>query len=479
MAMLSIEEDIYNTITKDMLVRLEQIWPNENVVFSPFSILMLLSILGDAAGGKTRKEIENVFGGKEAFEKTLKEIRKFNRELLSGRSFMSLNAVCIEGSIAAGLNSGYEDRVRRIFDGKVFSSENMVDAVNEWVNTRTKGMIPQIADKSMADIPACLLNAVAFNSEWDQPYEYIDIEPGDFHNSDGSVSEVDMMYSEENWYLENKEFVGFVKPYKDAGYSYVGLLPKKFDRKWFADGLKNLNISKLYKSKKHCRVKVGIPEYRYGFEEDLKGYCNDLGIRAAYSQGADFSQMTSEGLMIEKVLHKAYIQVDRNVTEASAVSAALFTFSGSSEYNDFRYIELNRPFVYGIVHDKTGVPVFMGVVNNLRGTNLDSYKDEEYKGYKPEQHSFSTKEERYQCAKEVYRRMVFKLHPDCNPYYETYDELKGYYEKVLWAYGRNDVRQLEILEHGLNDLLYKLGIDDILRDSIVGNGEPKRQSSHR
>ena len=55
--------------------------------------------------------------------------------------------------------------------------------------------------------------------------------------------------------------------------------------------------------------------------------------------------------------------------------------------------------------------------------------------------------------------MVFKLHPDYNPYYETYDELKGYYEKVLWAYGRNDVRQLEILEHGLNDLLYKLGID--------------------
>ena len=121
----------------------------------------------------------------------------------------------------------------------------------------------------------------------------------------------------------------------------------------------------------------------------------------------------------------------------------------------------------------------MGVVNNLRGTNLDSYKDEEYKGYKPEQHSFSTKEERYQCAKEVYRRMVFKLHPDCNPYYETYDELKGYYEKVLWAYGRNDVRQLEILEPSLNDLLYKLGIDDILRDSIVGNREPKRRSSHR
>ena len=64
------------------------------------------------------------------------------------------------------------------------------------------------------------------------------------------------------------------------------------------------------------------------------------------------------------ILHKAYIEVDRRGTRASAVTLGVVV-AGCAPMDDFKMVELNRPFLYAIVNKITGFPVFIGIVENL------------------------------------------------------------------------------------------------------------------
>ena len=67
---------------------------------------------------------------------------------------------------------------------------------------------------------------------------------------------------------------------------------------------------------------------------------------------------------MEKLIHKAYIQVDRNGTKAAAVSGFIACY-GAPPKIDYKVVELDRPFLFAIVHNDTGLPVFVGTVNHL------------------------------------------------------------------------------------------------------------------
>ena len=69
-----------------------------------------------------------------------------------------------------------------------------------------------------------LVNAVAFEGEWQDPYEKEQVHDADFYDIDGNHSTVSMMYSEEYSFLKEEHAVGFIKPYKE-GFDFVALLP--------------------------------------------------------------------------------------------------------------------------------------------------------------------------------------------------------------------------------------------------------------
>lgn len=75
--------------------------------------------------------------------------------------------------------------------------------------------------------------------------------------------------------------------------------------------------------------------------------------------------MSSEWLKADAVIHKARIEVDRQGTKASAVSAMVVVAGCAPDYDRIKYVALNRPFLYAIVHEKTGLPVFAGILNRL------------------------------------------------------------------------------------------------------------------
>ena len=347
----------------------------DNVVFSPFSILMLLSIAADATDGETRQEIYNVIASDLPYEKYRDMIsemqRLFTEEVWDaengyekGSELVSANAVCVQKSIENSVNAEYEDHLAR-YHGILFASEDLVTDVNIWVKENTRGMIEQIVDDNMKDMKACLMNAIAFEAEWEEIYDEVDIYEDVFTDIDGNVHEVLMMDSTEFSYIENEEFTGFIKHYKGGNYSYMALLPKQGGKVAMDSVIEALNLSELFESAIYKTVYVTMPGFKYDFGKDFTDFCKKLGINTLFSPQADFTPLSSEWLKMEAIIHKAHIEVDRYGTKAAAVTMGEVECGNAFDFEEAKSVRLDRPFVYAIMHNDSRLPVFAGVLNRI------------------------------------------------------------------------------------------------------------------
>lgn len=128
----------------------------------------------------------------------------------------------------------------------------------------------------------------------------------------------------------------------------------------FPSGCVSKTISPPYRSRKEERVYISMPEFRCSFGDNLSDICQRLGIKTVFTEYADFSPLAKEQLMLGEILHKAYIEVDRKGTRAAAATRGEVLFTGVPSFD---YAKLDRPFVYAVVHRKTGLPVFVGLTN--------------------------------------------------------------------------------------------------------------------
>ena len=205
--------ETYNRFVENLLESFLRDYPGENVIISPISIMLLLTIAAESTSGKTSKEIEKYLCSKQNFKNFLESLL-ISTDIVSGKNFKTANAVCVNQKILSSVKREYIDHVNSDLQGRVFSSENIVQDVNKWVGEKTDGRIEHIADDSMKDMLFCLLNAVTFDGLWDETYQDDDVKSGIFTNADGTRSHREMLHCNESGYIENDRFTGFIKHYR-------------------------------------------------------------------------------------------------------------------------------------------------------------------------------------------------------------------------------------------------------------------------
>ena len=353
----------YNKLTRQILDGLMAEHPGENVAFSPYSILTLLAIAANASAGESREQIVKALGA-DSYESLLSDIDRLQTKLAKTGQLSAANAALVNASIADSITPGYDEQLKKLFDGSLIMSKDMISDVNTWVKEKTDGQICQIADESMNAMLACLINAILFDADWKEKYETNDIYEGDFTNADGTTSAVQMLSSTEWRYLENDFFTGFAKPYKE-NYSYVALLPKKAKSKSFLKrAIKELDIPELLRNAEEIKTIVEMPEFETAFGQDITRLCQNMGITEIFTPCADFSPMSSKWLRMDQIVHKAKIEVNRKGTRAAAVTMGVMVAGCAPDFKNIRFVTLDRPFLYAVVHNETGLPVFAGMVNH-------------------------------------------------------------------------------------------------------------------
>lgn len=341
-----------------------------NIMISPLSILSALAMTANGASGITLEEFEQVMGMSvdeaNAYLYVLNEMMNNS----SSCKCNSANAIWVNKNMEIVLDKDYIQTMADYFSANLYYKgfdQTVVDDINSFVKENTNEMIPTIINDLRNDDAMVLVNALAFDGEWDVPYEEGSIQDKFFTNIDGSTSTVSMMNSTENSYIRSAEGYGLMKDYKDGEYKFVALLPNEDVD--FNDFINNLTAEDLIiamENPVHCEVNAYIPKFKSEYSTELSSALKDMGMSSAFDEQADFSSMT-EGpnhLRIDYVIHKTSIEVSENGTLAAAATAIIMKNDEIAETSSLE-VNLNRPFIYAIVDTETMTPIFIGMTTTL------------------------------------------------------------------------------------------------------------------
>ncbi len=342
--------------------------PDGNVMISPFSVMLALSMTANGAEGQTRAEMEQVLGG---------SVADLNQNLLGyvqnlpsseKAKFSVANSIWFRDEEDFSVKPEFLQTDQNYYQADIFQEpfdSATCGKINSWVNQNTDGMISQIIDTIKPDTKMYLINALAFDAEWQHIYENIDIhENQKFTSASGQKQNVTMMHSSENFYLESENAVGFLKPYAE-GYSFAALLPEEgLSLEDYLASLTPEKLLNLLENAQTTEVSVQLPKFKTEFDLSLIDALTSMGMPSAFS-GADFSGMSDTPLYISDVLHKTYIEVDERGTKAGAVTAVIMDEEGLSVAHEPKFVTLDRPFIYMILDDEQHLPLFIGAVRDI------------------------------------------------------------------------------------------------------------------
>jgi len=236
-------------------------------------------------------------------------------------------------------------------------------AINDWVSDQTEEKIPDLIPQGLIDelTRLVLTNAIYFNAGWFFPFEPEDTEEGPFHLLDGGEVTVPMMkQSEEFGYAEGEGYQAVSLPYGLSGVSMLLLVPQAGQFEAFESSLSAERVDAIVKGLGGWSVTLSMPKFEFESSFDLGEPLATMGMPDAFSEAADFSGMTgTRELLISAVVHKAFISVDEEGTEAAAATAAVARATSTPEHVE---LTVDRPFVFLIRDYETGAVLFVGRV---------------------------------------------------------------------------------------------------------------------
>ena len=243
--------------------------------------------------------------------------------------------------------------------------------INAWVEKRTRDKIKDLIPSGALeqDTQLVLTNAIYFKGKWAAEFDKKATFDEPFLNAPGKAEKVPMMHKSDSFrYAETDDFQTLVLPYKGDELSMVVFLPKK---KLGLDNLENKftaeNVAKWLKSPQFVEtVQVSLPKFKVESTFELKEPLAAMGMIDLFTRNADLSGMTgSPGLMVSKVIHKTFVDVNEEGTEAAAATAVIVTPT-SIELNPkpIPVFKADHPFAF-VIHDhRTDTILFMGRVAN-------------------------------------------------------------------------------------------------------------------
>ncbi|MBI2761822.1 MAG: serpin family protein [Chloroflexi bacterium] len=344
----------------------------KNVVLSPLSVAIALTMAYNGAGGQTRAEMERMLNVTGMSLADVNAATAALRQSLAGAD--AKVRLDIANSIWARQGFAFEqdflDRNRRLFDARVseldFGGPAAVDVINAWVSENTNGRIDSIIDEINADQVMFLINAVYFKGEWKARFDPARTTDGSFRLADGTSKTVPMMsQGGEYLYLQADGAQVLTLPYGDGRFNMTLMLPPegvsaaelaaRLDAATWADWLARL---------RPMDGDIALPRFKLSYKATLNEQLKALGMRDAFDEArADFSGMrrTPPSLVIDEVKHKTFIEVNEEGTEAAAVTSIGVRVTSAGPR--FRFVA-DRPFLFAIQDSQTGAVMFLGAISD-------------------------------------------------------------------------------------------------------------------
>jgi serpin B len=367
-----------------------------NLFFSPYSISTALAMTYAGARGQTASQMADVLcfpveagkAGKLSSDAGVLP-RLDPQELASafGSLVKDLNvrgqkgvykldvANALWGQKGYGFRRQFLDFVEKYYGGRLNevdfagAAEKARQTINAWVEKQTNDKIKDLIAKGVLDSMTRLVltNAIYFKGDWASKFDKDRTQNAPFTLSDGQKIDVPMMNQTKKFgYMATDTFQALELPYAKGELSMIILLPKEMG------GLGALEKSLTLKDLSQWlgvlgkrEVVVSIPKFKLTSKFSLASVLKAMGMTDAFSRSADFSGMDGKrDLFISAVIHKAYVDVNEEGTEAAAATAVTMKLTSIGPGGRPPVFRADHPFLFLIRDNQSGSILFLGRVMN-------------------------------------------------------------------------------------------------------------------
>ena len=347
---------------------------NGNVFFSPYSIFAALAMTYEGAHGDTAEQMNNVLGFEQNNEVSLCSFGRIYNLLNIDAKYTLNTANALWTKEDYPFLEEYLNFIDNYYMGKATDvdftkPDEAAEIINKWVEENTGGKIEDMLSSSDITPSTVLIlsNAIYFKGLWLTQFNIVDTVDIDFIFSNGEIIEVPTMVSTNSEvlfnYTENEDMQMLELPYKGDDVSMIIILPKENDLTMFEQIFNKENLSIWMDSMYPTNIDIYLPKFTFKTEYNLKDILIDMGLDIAFSPNADFSGMNGfGGLFIEKVLHKAFVEVNEEGSEVAAATTVHVLETAMPEPT--KVFDADHPFIFLIQHKETDTILFMGSVEN-------------------------------------------------------------------------------------------------------------------
>lgn len=372
--------EIVTTFGSDLYAELRS--TDGNLAISPYSVAVALSMTRVGAADTTASEMDAVLHtdlvedldaaigsleaelGQRPGTFPMPEGDPVELELSFGNALWPQRDFDFEADFLDTLARHYGTGVQAV--DYVANTEGARDAINGWVSDQTRDRIPELIPSGVLDVDTRLVltNAVYLNAPWVYPFTDGGTEDAVFNLLDGqTVQTPTMQLSESLSYGRGDGWQAVALPYVNGELAMVVLVPDAGQFDSIEAALDAELIADVNTSMSGRQVNLRLPRWEYRVQTDLVEPLQNLGMTSAFTDQADFSNMSPTPLFISDVLHEVFISVDEKGTEAAAATAVAMSLTAGPADPPVD-LTVDRPFIYWITDQPTGAALFLGRVVN-------------------------------------------------------------------------------------------------------------------
>ncbi|KAJ6664524.1 hypothetical protein lerEdw1_007181 [Lerista edwardsae] len=361
----------------DLFKKLSKDDPKKNLFYSPLSVSSALSMVFQGAKGNTAAQMSKVLSVTRAgeihpgYEKLISEINKPDTKYLlrlANRLF---------GETSYDFLVSFTDSCQKFYHADLkkldfrANTEDSRKHINAWVEEKTEGKIQNLLAPGIINslTRLVLVNAIYFKGNWANQFLKDRTMERPFKITKNETKMVQMMYKKAKFnmtYISDHRTKILEVPYVDNELSMIILLPDEIEDN--STGLEKLEREMTYEKLMDwinpemmdlTEVELSLPKFKLEEKYDLKPVLRSLGMTEAFDEGkADFSGMSSnKDLFLSEVVHKSFVEVNEEGTEAAAATAAIMMMRCAMITPRFT---ADHPFLFFIRHNLTRCILFYG-----------------------------------------------------------------------------------------------------------------------
>ena len=350
-----------------------------NLILSPFNIATALSMVLAGARGQTAVEIQSVLRlhydstYDSALGALLADLTKAGNT--AGNELHTANGLWVQRGFA--IQPAFENTLANNYHAPltpldfIANPEAARSRINRWTEEQTKQKIQNLLPDGSLDAQTRLVltSAIYFYGKWEDPFVTSRTQPAPFTLPAGATTQANFMNQTSNFgYTETPSAQILEMRYAGTGIAFDVLLPAT--PTGLPDLEKSLTLENLtgWLGRLATRnVQVSLPKFRAESQFSLRQALSTMGMPTSFTGKADFSGIDPKrGLAISEVVHKAFVDVSEQGTEAAAATGITMRTTAMRMPEQAVVFRADHPFLFLIRDTRTGVVLFIGRLTTPR-----------------------------------------------------------------------------------------------------------------